>query len=266
MGDIYEELLQRLAVEPCVVERDQNVQEMMEAPAKQRKGMAPRQDWPALLELSLGTVDQLAAALRELVDGSRAVLPDEFSARAVGLHDSEIQKGGCIPATRLPVETDLNLLRIYNRAVDTNHVFVQKAHIQSEAGLAVHSNWFFRSFPVRWADERVCRTCRTVVRPRKRVKDAKFQAIPQTRRPLETKIKRPDQLHIGFGREAGVSLQSRKFQPAGIYHTIHRVGVRYDIGSSHSRAQNFQDRLLRFACSADRARSDQRADGECCRC
>ncbi|MNY67742.1 hypothetical protein D3C86_2053870 [compost metagenome] len=42
MGDIYDQLLARLTVEPCVVEREQDVQEMMEAPDKLRKGMAPR--------------------------------------------------------------------------------------------------------------------------------------------------------------------------------------------------------------------------------
>jgi hypothetical protein len=42
MGDIYDELLERLAVEPCVAERDQDTQELMEAPNKLRKGMAPR--------------------------------------------------------------------------------------------------------------------------------------------------------------------------------------------------------------------------------
>jgi len=42
MGDIYDELRERLAVEPCVVERDQDTQDLMEAPNKLRKGMAPR--------------------------------------------------------------------------------------------------------------------------------------------------------------------------------------------------------------------------------
>lgn len=42
IGDIYEELLQRLAVEPCVLERDQNVRELLEQPKKLRKGMEPR--------------------------------------------------------------------------------------------------------------------------------------------------------------------------------------------------------------------------------
>ncbi len=42
MGDIYDELLERLAMEPCVAGRDQDTQELMEAPNKLRKGMAPR--------------------------------------------------------------------------------------------------------------------------------------------------------------------------------------------------------------------------------
>ncbi|MFF7398909.1 hypothetical protein ACFZAI_20825 [Achromobacter sp. NPDC008082] len=42
MGDIYDELRERLAVEPCVLERDQDTQKLMEAPHKLRKGMAPR--------------------------------------------------------------------------------------------------------------------------------------------------------------------------------------------------------------------------------
>lgn len=42
MGDIYEELLAGLALEPCILERDQDVQELMEAPHKLRKGMGPR--------------------------------------------------------------------------------------------------------------------------------------------------------------------------------------------------------------------------------
>lgn len=42
MGGIYDELLERLAVEPCVVERDQDTQDLMEAPNMLRKGMAPR--------------------------------------------------------------------------------------------------------------------------------------------------------------------------------------------------------------------------------
>lgn len=42
MGDIYDELRERLAVEPCVLARDLETQELMEAPDKLRKGMAPR--------------------------------------------------------------------------------------------------------------------------------------------------------------------------------------------------------------------------------
>ncbi len=42
MGDIYEELLAGLAIEPCLQERDQDVQELMEAPHKLRKGMVTR--------------------------------------------------------------------------------------------------------------------------------------------------------------------------------------------------------------------------------
>lgn len=42
MGDIYEDLLICLAAEPCVIERDEEVRAMMEAPDKLRKGMAPR--------------------------------------------------------------------------------------------------------------------------------------------------------------------------------------------------------------------------------
>ncbi|WP_025135943.1 hypothetical protein [Achromobacter sp. DH1f] len=42
MGDIYDELLAGLAVEPCVVEMDQMTAELLESPAKLRKGMAPR--------------------------------------------------------------------------------------------------------------------------------------------------------------------------------------------------------------------------------
>ncbi|MNV80702.1 hypothetical protein D3C71_1743240 [compost metagenome] len=42
MGDTYDELLQRLAVEPCVLECDKMVDSLMEAPATLRKGMAPR--------------------------------------------------------------------------------------------------------------------------------------------------------------------------------------------------------------------------------
>lgn len=42
MGEIYNELILRLASEPCVAERDEDVRSMMEAPRKLRKGMAPR--------------------------------------------------------------------------------------------------------------------------------------------------------------------------------------------------------------------------------
>lgn len=41
-GKLYDELLSSLAVEPCVLERDQDVQALMEAPHRLRKGMAPR--------------------------------------------------------------------------------------------------------------------------------------------------------------------------------------------------------------------------------
>lgn len=42
MGEIYDDLLSGLAVEPCVVERDQMTAELLEEPRKLRKGMAPR--------------------------------------------------------------------------------------------------------------------------------------------------------------------------------------------------------------------------------
>ena len=42
MGDIYDKLLERLAMEPCVAKRGQDTQELMEAPNKLRRGMAPR--------------------------------------------------------------------------------------------------------------------------------------------------------------------------------------------------------------------------------
>lgn len=42
MGDIYDELLERLALEPCLAERDLDTQELMEPARKLRKGMAPR--------------------------------------------------------------------------------------------------------------------------------------------------------------------------------------------------------------------------------
>lgn len=41
-GDLYDELVGALRAEPCVIERDQDIQELMEAPDKLRKGMAPR--------------------------------------------------------------------------------------------------------------------------------------------------------------------------------------------------------------------------------
>ncbi|WP_249205454.1 hypothetical protein [Achromobacter sp. Marseille-Q0513] len=42
MGDIYDELMQQIAVEPCVVERKEWTAEILEAPYKLRKGMGPR--------------------------------------------------------------------------------------------------------------------------------------------------------------------------------------------------------------------------------
>ncbi len=42
MGQIYDDLMEGLAAEPCVIERDQMTAELLEAPAKLRKGMAPR--------------------------------------------------------------------------------------------------------------------------------------------------------------------------------------------------------------------------------
>lgn len=42
MGDIYAELLAQLAVEPCVLERDQVTAELLDPPHKLRKGVAPR--------------------------------------------------------------------------------------------------------------------------------------------------------------------------------------------------------------------------------
>ncbi|AZS82709.1 hypothetical protein ELS24_20720 [Achromobacter spanius] len=41
-GDLYDEFMAALRQEPCVIERDQDVQEMMETPDKLRKGMGPR--------------------------------------------------------------------------------------------------------------------------------------------------------------------------------------------------------------------------------
>lgn len=42
MGGIYDDLMDGLAKEPCVVERDQMTAELLEQPRKLRKGMAPR--------------------------------------------------------------------------------------------------------------------------------------------------------------------------------------------------------------------------------
>ena len=42
MGGIYDDLIQQLATEPCVKEKDQLVQELLEPATKVRKGMAPR--------------------------------------------------------------------------------------------------------------------------------------------------------------------------------------------------------------------------------
>ena len=42
MGDIYDELLADLVLEPCILERDQMTAELLETAAGQRKGMAPR--------------------------------------------------------------------------------------------------------------------------------------------------------------------------------------------------------------------------------
>ncbi|CAB3859657.1 hypothetical protein LMG26788_02195 [Achromobacter pulmonis] len=41
MGEIYDDLLAGLAVEPCVIERDQMTAELVEKPRKLRKGMGP---------------------------------------------------------------------------------------------------------------------------------------------------------------------------------------------------------------------------------
>jgi len=41
-ADLYDEFMEALRAEPCVIERDQDVQDLMEAPNKLRKGMAPR--------------------------------------------------------------------------------------------------------------------------------------------------------------------------------------------------------------------------------
>jgi hypothetical protein len=42
MGDIYDELMRQIAAEPCVLERKEWTAEILEAPYKLRKGMAPR--------------------------------------------------------------------------------------------------------------------------------------------------------------------------------------------------------------------------------
>ena len=42
MGGIYDDLLAGLAVEPCVLEKDQMTMELLESPRKLRKGMEPR--------------------------------------------------------------------------------------------------------------------------------------------------------------------------------------------------------------------------------
>lgn len=42
MGGIYDDLLAGLAVEPCVLEKDQMTMELLESPRKLRKGMPPR--------------------------------------------------------------------------------------------------------------------------------------------------------------------------------------------------------------------------------
>ena len=42
MGEIYGDLMDGLAKEPCVVERDQMTAELLESPRKLRKGMEPR--------------------------------------------------------------------------------------------------------------------------------------------------------------------------------------------------------------------------------
>ncbi|CAB3925152.1 hypothetical protein [Achromobacter ruhlandii] len=42
MGEIYDDLLAGLAVEPCVIERDRDTAELLEEPRKLRKGMGPR--------------------------------------------------------------------------------------------------------------------------------------------------------------------------------------------------------------------------------
>lgn len=42
VGEIYDDLMAALAVEPCVIERDRDTAELLEEPRKLRKGMGPR--------------------------------------------------------------------------------------------------------------------------------------------------------------------------------------------------------------------------------
>lgn len=42
MGQVYDDSMADLAVEPCVIERDEMAEALMETPAKLRKGMAPQ--------------------------------------------------------------------------------------------------------------------------------------------------------------------------------------------------------------------------------
>ncbi len=42
VGEIYDDLMAALATEPCVIERQQMTAELLDTPAKLRKGMAPR--------------------------------------------------------------------------------------------------------------------------------------------------------------------------------------------------------------------------------
>ena len=42
MGEIYDDLLAGVAVEPCVIKRDRDTAELLEEPRKLRKGMGPR--------------------------------------------------------------------------------------------------------------------------------------------------------------------------------------------------------------------------------
>lgn len=41
-GDLYDEFMEAMRAEPCVIERDKDVRDLMEAPDKLRKRMAPR--------------------------------------------------------------------------------------------------------------------------------------------------------------------------------------------------------------------------------